>query len=89
MSSLRTVVEGGSYLLIFLVVWSLYRKEIVDANVMFFDAYRSKSIPKGTLPTMHVLPGHNHISNVISIGLGENYDIQGPLLLDFIRNVAL
>ena len=65
------------------------RKEIVDANIMFFDAYREKSVPKGTLPLMHVLPGHNHISNVISIGLGDDYDVQGPLLLNFIRSVAL
>jgi len=56
---------------------------------MFFTAYKAMSTPKGTLPLMHVLPGHNHISNVISIGLGEDYDIQGPLLLDFIRSVAL
>lgn len=54
---------------------------------MFFNAYRSQSTPKGTLPLMHILPGHNHISNVISIGLGEDQDVQGPLLLNFIRDV--
>lgn len=64
-------------------------QEIVDANVMFFNSYRSKSIPKGTLPLMNVLPGHNHISNVISIGLGEEFDLQGPLLLEFIKHVAV
>lgn len=51
-----------------IVVGQLDTKEIVDANILFFNTFRERSSPAGTLPSFRVLDDHNHISNVLSIG---------------------
>lgn len=61
-------------------------KEITDANIEFFNTYRAKSSPSGAMPRFQVVPGHNHISNVLSIGTED--DLQGKMLVDFIREVT-
>ncbi|KIW43048.1 uncharacterized protein PV06_04196 [Exophiala oligosperma] len=69
------------------VKWEV--KEAVDSNMVFFDAYRAKSKPAGTLPLLNVLDKHNHLSNVLSIGTEDTS--QSSLILDFVdscvRNV--
>ncbi|KAL2706682.1 hypothetical protein AAEP93_001932 [Penicillium crustosum] len=35
--------------------------ETIDATMKFFNAYRSRSKPSGTLPVFHVLKRHNHL----------------------------
>ncbi|KAH8898693.1 alpha/beta-hydrolase [Thozetella sp. PMI_491] len=57
-------------------------KEAADAQVAFFNAYRERSRPSGTLPFLHVLDKHNHLSNVLSIGTDDT--AQGERLLGFI-----
>ncbi|KAF3011543.1 hypothetical protein E8E14_010500 [Neopestalotiopsis sp. 37M] len=42
--------------------------ETADATTMFFNAYRARSKPTGSLPIFEVIKGHNHLSNVLSIG---------------------
>ncbi|KAF7555688.1 hypothetical protein G7Z17_g2001 [Cylindrodendrum hubeiense] len=42
------------------VKWEV--KESCDATIDFFNAYRAKSIPAGTLPNFHVLDKHNHVT---------------------------
>ncbi|KAJ6062437.1 hypothetical protein N7499_011300 [Penicillium canescens] len=59
------------------VEWEV--SETIDAHLKFFDAYRAKSKPLGTLPLFHVLKRHNHISNVLSIGT-EDTSQSDPLL---------
>jgi len=51
-----------------IVVGQLDTKEIIDANMLFFNTFRERSWPSGTLPSFRVLDHHNHISNVLSIG---------------------
>lgn len=47
------------------------RKETADATVAFFNAYRERSNPPGTLPVFHVQDRHNHVRSVmISSDLG-------------------
>ncbi|KAK5789776.1 hypothetical protein VI817_008899 [Penicillium citrinum] len=58
--------------------------ETADATVAFFNAYRERSVPKGTLPVFHVLDKHNHISNVLSIGTTDS--AQADKLLEFMRS---
>ena len=60
------------------------RSETIDAHLKFFDAYRAKSKPVGTLPLFHVLKRHNHISNVLSIGTEDTS--QSEPLLAFIQS---
>jgi len=62
------------------------RKEIVDANVMFFNSYRARSSPEGRLPLFQILPEHNHLSNVLSIGTED--DVQAKIILDFVQKVC-
>ncbi|ORY57690.1 Alpha/Beta hydrolase protein [Leucosporidium creatinivorum] len=69
-----------------LVVGQLDTKEITDANCLFFNTFRERSWPAGTLPTFRVINHHNHISNVLSIGTAD--DEQGRMLLDFIQRVT-
>ncbi|KAF2161426.1 hypothetical protein M409DRAFT_28157 [Zasmidium cellare ATCC 36951] len=64
-----------------IVEWEI--KPTADGNIWFLDAYRAKSKPAGTLPTFHVLKGHNHISNMLSIGTSDT--AQAEHLLEFIR----
>ncbi|KAH8886579.1 alpha/beta-hydrolase [Thozetella sp. PMI_491] len=56
--------------------------ETTDATIKFFNAYRARSLPTGTLPFFHVLPKHNHLSNVLSIGTSDT--AQRDLILQFI-----
>ncbi|KAF3397558.1 hypothetical protein DPV78_008366 [Talaromyces pinophilus] len=56
--------------------------ETVEGALMFFNAYRSRSKPAGTLPLFHVLKKHNHLSNVLSIGSEDTS--QAKPLLEFI-----
>ena len=42
--------------------------ETSEATVRFFEAYRKRSRPEGTLPAMQVFKKHNHLSCVLSIG---------------------
>ncbi|RFU30474.1 hypothetical protein B7463_g5876, partial [Scytalidium lignicola] len=58
--------------------------ETADAAVAFFNAYRARSKPAGTLPLFHVLKKHNHLSNILSIGTDDTSQA-GPLL-EFIRS---
>ncbi|KAH8675232.1 Alpha/Beta hydrolase protein [Ilyonectria robusta] len=59
-------------------------KEACDGAIDFFNAYRAKSTPAGTLPIFHVLDKHNHLSNVLSIGTEDS--VQAEKLLEFIRS---
>ncbi|KAF2712811.1 alpha/beta-hydrolase [Pleomassaria siparia CBS 279.74] len=63
---------------------SPWLKEACDAAVAFFNAYRARSSPAGTLPIMHVIDKHNHLSNVLSIGTSDT--AQATKLLEFIRS---
>ncbi|CAI7629731.1 unnamed protein product [Penicillium glandicola] len=62
------------------VKWEV--KEAADAAVAFFDAYRERSKPSGTLPWFNVLDKHNHLSNVLSIGTTDT--AQSDRLLEFV-----
>ncbi|KAF7623830.1 hypothetical protein AFLA_007552 [Aspergillus flavus NRRL3357] len=64
------------------VKWEI--KETADATATFFNAYRERSIPQGTLPTFHVQEKHNHIGNVFSIGTADS--AQGDRLLEFMQS---
>ncbi|GAQ44844.1 alpha/beta hydrolase [Aspergillus tubingensis] len=63
------------------VKWEV--KETADATVAFFNAYRERSKPPGTLPVFHVQDRHNHVSNVLSIGTEDS--AQAERLLDFMQ----
>ena len=52
--------------------------ETSEATMRFFNAYRKRSRPEGTLPLMRVFPGHNHLSCVLSVGT-EDGSVSGPL----------
>lgn len=54
--------------------------EIADGTVQFFDAVRRKT---GRNPALVVLEGHNHVSNVLSLGTAD--DSQARLLLEFME----
>jgi prenylcysteine alpha-carboxyl methylesterase len=43
------------------ILLTLHRKEAVDAQIAFFNAYRARSKPAGTLPFFNVLDKHNHL----------------------------
>ncbi|KAL5341757.1 alpha/beta-hydrolase [Aspergillus crustosus] len=58
--------------------------ETATAMVRFFEAYRARSKPAGTLPLFHVLKRHNHLSNVLSIGTEDT--AQGQYLVDFVAS---
>ncbi|GES60115.1 alpha/beta-hydrolase [Aspergillus terreus] len=64
------------------VKWEV--KETADATVAFFNAYRERSKPSGTLPSFHVQDKHNHVSNVLSIGTTDS--AQAEKLLEFVRS---
>ncbi|KAF2793595.1 alpha/beta-hydrolase [Melanomma pulvis-pyrius CBS 109.77] len=64
------------------VKWEV--KEACDGAVAFFNAYRARSSPAGTLPLLHVMDKHNHLSNVMSIGTSDT--AQGMKLLEFIHS---
>ncbi|KIX03824.1 uncharacterized protein Z518_07377 [Rhinocladiella mackenziei CBS 650.93] len=49
---------------------------------MFFNAYRKRSKPAGTLPLLHVTKKHNHLSTILSIGTSDTS--QAKPLLEFI-----
>lgn len=49
-----------------------YSKEAVDSNMVFFDAYRAKSKPAGTLPLLNVLDKHNHLRYYFSYDTGHD-----------------
>jgi prenylcysteine alpha-carboxyl methylesterase len=57
--------------------------ETSEATVRFFEAYRKRSVPTGTLPLMRVSRRHNHLSVVLSIGTEDTSVSDG--LLDFVR----
>ncbi|WVQ86194.1 hypothetical protein IAT38_008362 [Cryptococcus sp. DSM 104549] len=59
-------------------------QEATDGALMFFNSYRERSKPAGSLPLYHVLDKHNHISNILSIGTED--DEQGAELLRFFRS---
>jgi len=54
--------------------------EIVDGNLMWVNEYRKKL---SKLPLLEVIPGHNHISYALGIGLEG--DIVGPRILSFMK----
>ncbi|CEJ88233.1 hypothetical protein VHEMI04654 [[Torrubiella] hemipterigena] len=56
--------------------------ETSEAVVRFLNAYRARSKPAGTLPFFHVLPKHNHVSDVLSIGTPDTE--QRDVVLKFI-----
>ncbi|KAJ5580012.1 uncharacterized protein N7459_005997 [Penicillium hispanicum] len=58
-------------------------KEACDGAIAFFNAYRARSRPSGTLPIFHVMDKHNHFTNVMSIGTSDN--TQASKLLEFIK----
>ncbi|CAM1506150.1 Fc.00g057910.m01.CDS01 [Cosmosporella sp. VM-42] len=58
--------------------------ETSDATIMFFNAYRSRSKPFGTLPAFHVLKKHNHLSNILSIGTKDT--AQAEKVSEFMRH---
>ena len=78
----------------------LNRPETTDSMIMFFDEYRARSKPTGTLPTVHVLKKHNHLrraaqsrgknlhltnySNVLSIGTEDT--AQADKIMEFIND---
>ncbi|KAF9893442.1 hypothetical protein FE257_010754 [Aspergillus nanangensis] len=64
------------------VKWEV--KETADATVAFFNAYRNRSKPLGTLPMFHVLDKHNHVTNVLSIGTTDT--AQADRLLEFVKS---
>ncbi|KAJ5438131.1 alpha/beta-hydrolase [Penicillium daleae] len=64
------------------VKWEV--KETADATVAFFNAYRERSLPLGTLPVFHVQDNHNHVSNVLSIGTADS--AQAEKLLEFMKS---
>lgn len=59
-------------------------KEATDAAIAFFNEYRARSKPAGSLPVFHVLDRHNHLSNVLSIGTED--EVQALLVLEFVRS---
>ncbi|KAF9066344.1 Alpha/Beta hydrolase protein [Rhodocollybia butyracea] len=61
-------------------------KKLPCLFVAFVDSYRARS-PRGILPELAIIPEHNHISNVSSIGTED--DVQGRLLREFILKVCL
>ncbi|KAL3482148.1 Alpha/Beta hydrolase protein [Aspergillus californicus] len=58
--------------------------ETADAMLEFFNAYRARSKPAGTLPVFHVIRKHNHLSNILSIGTEDT--AQGTMILDFVHS---
>ncbi|KAH8646777.1 Alpha/Beta hydrolase protein [Xylariales sp. PMI_506] len=62
------------------MVGELDSNEIVDGNLAFVDAYRKKH---KRLPLFEVMKGHNHISNILEIGLPS--DTVGPRILAFAK----
>ncbi|KAK4505485.1 hypothetical protein PRZ48_003448 [Zasmidium cellare] len=52
-----------------IVEWEML--STADGSIWFLEAYRQKSKPAGTCPIFHVLKGHNHISDVLSIGTSD------------------
>ncbi|KIN08981.1 hypothetical protein OIDMADRAFT_100472 [Oidiodendron maius Zn] len=64
------------------VEWEI--PETTDAMVMFFNAYRARSKPTGTLPTVHVLKKHNHLTNILSIGTEDT--AQADKIMEFIND---
>ncbi|KAL2825774.1 Alpha/Beta hydrolase protein [Aspergillus cavernicola] len=66
------------------VKWEV--KEATDAAVAFFNEYRARSLPKGTLPIFNVLDKHNHLSNILSIGTEDIS--QSKLILEFVLTCA-
>ncbi|KAK6064979.1 hypothetical protein SCUP515_11454 [Seiridium cupressi] len=61
-----------------LMVAEFDSNEIVDGNLSFVDAYRKKF---KRMPLFEVMPGHNHISNTLAIGLPD--DATGKRILAF------
>ncbi|KAF5392247.1 hypothetical protein D9757_001535 [Collybiopsis confluens] len=69
-----------------LIVVTQYDPEEIQSPVFqFVDRYRNKS-PRGILPELTVVPGHNHLSTVCSIGTED--DVQGRMLREFIGRVC-
>ncbi|KKK12046.1 hypothetical protein P175DRAFT_0514389 [Aspergillus ochraceoroseus IBT 24754] len=58
--------------------------ETADATIAFLNAYRERSKPAHSLPVVHILDKHNHISNILSIGTED--DSQSKMILDFIQS---
>ncbi|KAH7137834.1 Alpha/Beta hydrolase protein [Dactylonectria macrodidyma] len=58
--------------------------ETSDATMLFFNAYRSRSKPFGTLPAFHVLKKHNHLSNILSIGTEDT--AQTDKIIEFMNH---
>ncbi|KAK5116837.1 hypothetical protein LTR85_009097 [Meristemomyces frigidus] len=67
------------------VKWEV--KEACDGAVAYFDAYRARSRPAGTLPLFHVLDDHNHLSNMLSIGTADTS--QSMPILKFVSSCAV
>ncbi|KIW17999.1 hypothetical protein PV08_02286 [Exophiala spinifera] len=63
------------------VEWEI--PETSDATGRFFEAYRKRSKPEGSLPLMRVSRRHNHLSVVLSIGTTDTS--LSDSLLEFIR----
>lgn len=74
---LEAVVRGSKLLL---MVAEMDPNEIVDGNLEFVQAYRTRF---RRLPRFEVMMGHNHISNTLGIGLPD--DVVGKRILEFIR----
>ncbi|KAF7541790.1 hypothetical protein G7054_g219 [Neopestalotiopsis clavispora] len=62
-----------------LMVAEFDSNEIVDGNLRFVDAYRKKY---SRMPLFEVMAGHNHISNILAIGLPG--DAVGKRILAFL-----
>ena len=63
------------------VEWEI--PETSEANIRFFEAYRKRSKPEGSLPLMRVSRRHNHLTVVLSIGTSDTSVSDG--LLEFIQ----
>lgn len=64
---------------ILLMLGQFDSNEIVDGNLMFVEEYRKKF---SKLPLLEIIPGHNHISYYLSLGLEGN--LLGRRILEFI-----
>jgi len=86
------------------ILLTLHRKETIDAQIAFFNAYRTRSKPAGSLPFFNVLDKHNHLRwecpSSITIDLSDleclsnilsirsEDESQSKLILDFISTCA-
>ncbi|KIK62577.1 hypothetical protein GYMLUDRAFT_72778 [Collybiopsis luxurians FD-317 M1] len=69
-----------------LILVAQYDPEEIQHTIFeFVEKYRYKS-PRGILPELTVVPGHNHLSYVLAIGKEE--DVPGRMLREFVDKVC-